>query len=118
MNNGSKINSNEMPIRSQSNTFGFIVGVILTIATVCLGMQLDDGSQLTSWRAALIGIGLLPLSITCAELRSGYTWKNLAHGNRGVSRVEQPHRYWLSIIIHLAMAGGFIAYGLLGTPPR
>ena len=107
-----------MPTQLKSNTIGFIVGIILTIATVCLGMQLDDGSLIVSWRAALIGVGLLPLSIACAELRSGYVWKNLARGNCGVSRTEQPHRYWLSIVIHLAMAGGFIAYGLLGTPPR
>ena len=111
------MNGKETNIRPKSNTIGFIVGVIITITTVCLGMQLDDGSQIVSWRAALLGVGLLPLSIALAELHSGYVWRNLSRGNCGVSRAEQPLRYWLSIVIHLAMSGGFIAYGLLGTPP-
>lgn len=33
-----------------------------------------------------------------AVLRSGYAWKNLAPGNRGNHKSEEPTRYWLAII--------------------
>jgi hypothetical protein len=78
----------------------------------------DDGSRRLFWRSGLVGFAFVPLAIAIAEMRSGYAWKNLAPGNRGVSRTESPRRYWLSVAWHSAFACGLMMFGLLATPPQ
>ena len=69
-------------MRPRSNSMGFLAGVIIAVAVIALASRFDDGSQLLLWRSVLIGFAFVPLAIATAEMRSGYTWKNLAPGNR------------------------------------
>ena len=78
----------------------------------------DDGSQRLIWRSGLVGFAFVPLAIALAELRSGYAWKNLAPGNRGVSRTESPRHYWFSVAGHAVLACGLMLFGLLATLPK
>ena len=95
------------------------MGAILAVAVMAIAAQIDrDGSQRLLWRSAFVGFAFVPLSIAAAELRSGYTWKNLAPGNRGAARPQAPRRFWLSVIGHTAFGCSLIAYGLFATPPE
>ena len=101
----------------RSNSIGLWLGMLLGISVIAVGILTDyHGEQRFAWRSGLIGFSLVPLCIAAAELRSGYAWKNLASGNRGVSRAEQPRRFWLSVGAHAALALGLAAYGILGVP--
>ena len=102
----------------RSNSIGFLTGSIIAAAVIAVASRFDDGSQLLLWRSGLSGFAFVPLAIAIAEMRSGYAWKNLAPGNRGVSRNGSPRRYWISVVGHLAFACSLILFGLLFTPPR
>ena len=106
-------------MKARNNSIGFLIGAILAVAVIVTAAQLDrDGSQRLLWRSAFIGLAFVPLTIALAELRSGYAWKNLTPGNRGIARVDEPRKYWLSVVGHTAFACGLIAFGLLATPPK
>lgn len=105
------------PIRSggipKSNTPGFWIG----LALLGLGMGcavIAEKSSSPGWMQllALAFVSGLPLAIALAELRSGYAWKNLAEGGRGVARTNAPVRYWSSVLFHLLLAGGINAFSV------
>jgi hypothetical protein len=75
---------------------------------------ITDKSSTPGWNqlASLAGVSCLPLSIAVAELRSGYAWKNLAEGGRGVARATAPGRYWRSVSCHLLLAGAINAFNV------
>lgn len=89
------------------------VGLIMVAARVE-----RDESQRFQWRALFIASGFVPISIAIAEWRSGYAWKNLTPGNRGVARADGPRQFWVSVIVHTALGCGLIAFGFLATPPQ
>jgi hypothetical protein len=98
-----------LPVRSdnlpKSNLPGFWIG----LALLGLGMgcaAITDKSSSPGWNqlVSLAGVACLPLAIALAELRSGYAWKNLAEGGRGVARTAALGRYWRSVCFHLLLA--------------
>jgi hypothetical protein len=101
---------------TRSNSIALLTGGIIAVAVIALASRFDDGSRLLLWRSGLIGVAFVPLCVGVAEIRSGYSWKNLAPGNRGVSRIESPRRYWISVTGHIAFAAGLIVFALLFTP--
>jgi hypothetical protein len=106
-------------MKPRSNSIGLLVGAILAVGVIVTAGRLEhDGSQRLLWRSAIIGFAFVPLCIALAELRSGYSWKNLAPGNRGVARVDKPRTFWFSVAGHTAFAFGLLAFGLLATPPE
>lgn len=105
-------------MKLRSNSIGLLVGVFIAVALMFGAGHYDDGSQHLLWRSGLVGPSFVPLAIALAELRSGYTWKNLAPGNRGVSRIESPGRYWVSVVSHTVFACGVLTFGLFATPPQ
>ncbi len=111
-------NSLAHTMKPRSNSIGLLAGAIIAVAVMAAASRMDDGSQRLLWRAAFVGFAFVPLAIAIAELRSGYSWKNLAAGNRGVERVVAPRRYWASVAWHAALGSGLIAFGLLATPPN
>lgn len=105
------------PIRSgnlpKSNLPGFWIGGAL-FGTACLvAASLGNGSSAAWVRLLpLAGISCLPLAIALAELRSGYAWKNLAEGGRGVARTAAPGRFWRSISFHLLLTVAINAFNV------
>jgi hypothetical protein len=106
-----------LPVRAdnlpKSNLPGFWIGLALQ----GLGMScaaITDKSSTPGWNqlVSLAGVSCLPLSIAVAELRSGYAWKNLAEGGRGVARTAAPGRFWRSISLHLLLAVAINAFNL------
>jgi hypothetical protein len=97
-----------LPVRSdnlpKSNLPGFWIGLaLLGLGMICAAIT--DKSSSPGWNqlVSLAGVACLPLAIAVAELRSGYAWKNLAEGGRGVARTAAPGRYWRSVWFHLLL---------------
>ena len=105
-------------MKPRSNSIGLLVGAVVGVLLMLAAHRWDDGSQRLLWRSGLIGFAFVPLAIALAELRSGFAWKNLAPGNRGVSRTESPRHYWVSVAGHAILACGLVLFGLLFTPPK
>lgn len=103
----------------RGNSVGLLIGAVLAVGAMVVAAQSDrDGSQGLLSRAPFVGYAFVPISIAIAELRSGYAWKNLAPGNRGVARVCGPRAFFFSVAGHTAFACGLLAFGLLSTPPK
>ena len=65
--------------------------------------------------AGVIAIASLSLpffATAIAQLRSGYLWRNLSPGFRGLHRSEAPTRFALSTVFHFSLASGFIILAL------
>lgn len=91
---------------SHSNAAGFWIGGLLCGATwVALGWLDPHFSHPGSGPIALAAFAAIPLGIAIAELRSGYAWKNLAPGGRGLSCAESQAKYWRSVAFHLLLSG-------------
>ena len=60
---------------------------------------------------SLVAAGLsIPFFATAvAQLRSGYIWRNLAAGNRGVHRSERPRKFIFSTTAHFVIGAGIAA---------
>lgn len=73
-----------------------------------------DNAAAVAWvrLLPLAGVSCLPLAIALAELRSGYAWKNLSEGGRGLARTAAPGRYWRSICVHLLLAVAINVFNL------
>jgi hypothetical protein len=52
----------------------------------------------------LTGFSLAWASIGIAQLLTGYSWKNMAEGNRGPHKHENPGKFWLSVGIDFAIS--------------
>ncbi len=68
-------------------------------------------TSMPPWSAGL-NIFTIQVGTVRPELRSGYAWKNLAEGGRGVARAAAPGRYWRSISFHLLLAGAINAFNV------
>lgn len=97
----------------KTNLPGFWIGGAFCVVACAVAAILET-SQSAAWvrLLPLAGVSFLPLSIAFAELRSGYAWKNLAEGGRGVARTAAPGRYWRSISFHLLLAVAINAFNL------
>lgn len=97
----------------RSNTPALWVGFGLLFAFGLIAYYLQH--QLPDRTTLLIGLTgfSTPFLVTALfELRSGYTWRNLSPGNRGISRIESPARFFLSIGFHVLAAFAIFGYGL------
>lgn len=102
-----------MAASPKSNSPGFWAG--LTLLGLAIGLaSLSERASLPEWTKflPLAGVSCLPLAIALAELRSGYAWKNLAPGNRGVQRTTSPAKFFRSVIFHLLLAAIIAGYGV------
>ncbi len=55
---------------------------------------------------------LVFLGVGIAQLRSGYLWRNVCPGNRGVHRSKAPFRFILSCTFDFILALVIIGYAL------
>lgn len=101
-------------MKPRSNSIGLLAGAGIGVSLMFAASRWDDGSKRLLWRSGLVGFAFVPFAIALAELRSGYAWKNLAPGNRGVSRTESPRRYWLSVAGHTVIALRSCAFWIAG----
>ena len=65
--------------------------------------------------AGCIGIAsfsLIFLGTAIAQLRTGYLWRNLSPGNRGLHRSDAPIRFILSTVFDFFLAAVIIAFAL------
>ena len=100
-------------VAPKSNSPGFVIGAALWGVSWAVAVNLDVAPSAASvWLLPLAGVSCLPLAIALAELRSGYAWKNLAEGGRGVARIAAPGQYWRSITFYLLLAGSINAFNL------
>lgn len=101
------IQSNHFP---KSNAPGFWIGGALWGISWVIAANIGNASS-APWAKLLpwAGVSCLPLGIALAELRSGYAWKNLAEGGRGLARTNAPAKYWRSVLFHLLLAGAINA---------
>lgn len=97
----------------KNNSPGFWIGATLWGISWGVAFNLDAAAS-TAWGRLLplAGVSCLPLSIGLAELRSGYAWKNLAPGNRGVQRTTSPAKFFRSVIFHFLLAAIIAGYGV------
>ena len=106
----------------RSNLVGFWTGLGL-IAVFAVVTALIDPSVQSRWSVlGLTGFALMPTCIAFAELRSGYAWKNMARGGRGVARIESPFWYWWSIIEHFVISAVIVVllviFAIYGEMPQ
>ena len=96
-----------------NNSPGFWAGLALLGLAIGLALLSENASS-PEWTKLLplAGVSCLPLSIALAELRSGYAWKNLAPGNRGVQRTTSPAKFFRSVIFHFLFAAIIAGYGI------
>lgn len=106
----SLIRSDNLPT---SNLPGFWIGGALCGIAFGVAANLNNAPSAAWVRLLpLAGVSCLPLSIALAELRSGYAWKNLAPGNRGVQRTTSPAKFFRSVIFHFLLAAIIAGYGV------
>lgn len=65
--------------------------------------DLADAVALASFSLPLFGISLL-------QWRSGYLWRTLSPGNRGLHRTEAPVVFWFSTAFKCLMGLAIVAY--------
>jgi len=105
------------PFRStnlpKSNSPGFGIGGALC-GLACVVVATLDKASSAGWGRLLplIGVCCLPFAIALAELRSGYAWKNLAPGNRGVHRTASRATFFCSVTFHLMLAAIIAGFGV------
>jgi hypothetical protein len=97
--------------KARSNTlivfgaFALIFGVFFWAARGQLESRLAESMVLGSFSFPFLGTAL-------SQLRSGYLWRNLSPGNRGLHRSESPARFALSTAGHFLMAAAIIGYAV------
>lgn len=98
-------------MKPRSNSIGLLAGSVVSVSLMVAADHWEIGSR----NQKFAGLAFVPLAIALAELRSGYAWRNMTPGNRGVSRSESPRRYWFLVAEHLLIACGVILFGWLAT---
>jgi hypothetical protein len=99
------------PARIRSNTpLGFGAFVLV----FGINIWASRSSMEPRW-ATLVGLcsfSLVFLGTALAQLRSGYLWRNLFRGNRGLHRSESPVRFALSTAFHFFLAAAMIGFAM------
>jgi hypothetical protein len=99
--------------RKPGNTWRFFVSLPLMATFLLLGYLLEKAGHESFGRAVCFGAMAFPfLGGIAAQLSTGYSWKNLAPGNRGVAKTENPTLFWLSIAVDGAVSLLIIAVAL------
>ena len=88
---------------------GFGLMFAFGIAAYYLQNRLDDRTTLL---VGLTGFSMPFLITALFELRSGYIWRNLSPGNRGISRSASRTKFLGSVALNLLVALVILGYGL------
>ncbi len=94
----------------RSNTAWGFGGLALALALGIVAYRIQFSQPRLASLVAIASFGLVFLAIACAQLRSGYLWRNLAPGNRGPHRSEAPARFVASTVFHLLLAVSIVAF--------
>ena len=86
-----------------SNTFVGFVGFCLAFALCLYGYHLQATKPLLAVPVCIAACSLVFFGLAVAQLRSGYFWRNLSPGSRGLHRSDAPVRFRCSVALHLVL---------------
>jgi hypothetical protein len=97
---------------ARSNTVIGFGGFVLTFALCYVAYRIQFSQPRFASLIGIASFSLVFLATAFAQLRSGYLWRNLSPGNRGVHRSAAPSRFIASIIFHVVIALAIVAFAL------
>jgi hypothetical protein len=97
---------------ARSNTVIGFGGFVLTFAFCYLAYRIQFSQPRLASLIGIASFSLVFLATAFAQLRSGYLWRNLSPGNRGLRRSEAPSRFIASTVFHLLLALAIVAFAL------
>ncbi|MEM9478977.1 MAG: hypothetical protein AAGA58_04860 [Verrucomicrobiota bacterium] len=98
--------------KSNSPAFFFAIAIFLGFGLLLPTLRSNLSDQALGG-IGLITFGLFPILIGVRCLQTGYAWQNLARGNRGVFKQENPKKFNQSILEHFVFGALLLVPGII-----
>ena len=96
----------------RSNTVIVISGWVLAFVMFYEAFRIQHSQPRLASAVCLSSFSPVFFAAGLAQLRSGYLWRNLAPGNRGLHRSAAPARFMASTVLYFALALAIVCFAL------
>jgi len=86
--------------------------IALTFGFLFWAYRIQDTAPRLAQSIGIASFSLVFLGTAIAQLRTGFLWRNLSPGNRGLQRSDAPTRFILATVFHFLLAAVIIAFAL------